>query len=58
MFNYYDERLKTRLGNLKRKATKNVELLKTIDDLTQTAFKFVKWVDERGDDYVYAMGHG
>jgi len=49
MFNYYDERLKTRLNNLKRKSTKNFDLLKAIEELTKSTFKFVKWVEDERD---------
>lgn len=47
MFNYYDERLKQRLNQVKKKTIKNSETTTNIIELTKLVFNYIKWEENQ-----------
>ena len=47
MFNYYDERLKTRLNYVKKKTKKNSDTSQIIFEQAKAIFNYIKWDEQQ-----------
>jgi hypothetical protein len=50
MFSFYDNRLKTRLNNIKKKQEKNSAIVKDIFVETTQAFNYINWDEQKRQD--------